>query len=100
MITAELARESITVSTTAIGFTTTNIPPTSDKCQYARVQVTAAQIRVRLDGTDPVAATSPGELWNIGDIKEVWGGNDMREFKAIREGSTDAVLNVSYHGGK
>lgn len=95
MLYKVLSRESIAVSSTAKGFTTTAL---TDRVMYARVQVQVAQVRFTEDGTTPNPATPVGEIGNPGDIIEVWEYSALRAFRAIRETSTDAVLEVTYLG--
>ena len=90
-----LGRENITVSSTAIGFTSSLL---TTKVVYARVQVQVAQIRYTEDGTDPVPATPLGELGNPGDIFEVWEIESIAAFRMIREIAVDAKVEGNYYG--
>jgi hypothetical protein len=95
MLYKVLARESIAVSSTALGFTTTYL---TGRLMYARVQVQVAQVRVTEDGTTPDPAGPVGEIYNPGDSFEVWESSALANFLAIRETTTDAVLEVTYMG--
>ena len=104
MLTICKAREQVTVSSTAIGLTTTNFKRTGAvgtqpayKTHYAEIQVTGANVRVRFDGTDPT--TSVGRIWYSGDTYRVWGAENLENINFIRDDSTDAVLEVDYFGG-
>jgi hypothetical protein len=89
--------ESISVTDSAVGFTAAKITPTSNNHkipQEAVFSVETASIRVRMDGTDPTAST--GLLIPSGTIFTVTGQTDIRRFKAIRDGSTSATIEVLY----
>ena len=60
------------------------------------ITVETAQIRWRDDGTDPTS--SVGHLANVGTIITLDNRNRIDRFRAIRTGSTSALLNVSYLG--
>lgn len=91
------AYESITANTTAVGFTAAKIASTNGgQIVGALVSCETAQVRFTLDGTTVNASTS-GHLLNSGDIMEVWGGNDLKNFKAIRTGATNGALKVTYY---
>lgn len=79
------AYEAITVSNTAIGFT-------SVAYNYALVTVETDSIRFRVDGTDPTS--SEGHKLDPGDTVELLGGNAILYFRAIRT-SSDATIRVS-----
>jgi len=91
-----LAREQITVSSTAKTLTATYFASSSYIVHFARIQVLGYQVRATYEGTAPVASTT-GDLLNVGDVIEVWGTEDLKNFKAIRE-SSDATLVVTYFG--
>ena len=84
--------ESVTVANSAIGLTAgtygTNI--------YALITVETAQIRFRIDGTDPTA--SEGHVLNPGDILRLNSNADIAAFKAIRTGSVSGVIKATYSG--
>ena len=102
MIATHIAREQITVSTSAIGCDNggTILTETNKKRMiYADFQVQAQQVRVTFDGsTTPVALTT-GELWNPGDKKRVWGLHNIENISFVRD-SADAVVVVNYWGSK
>jgi hypothetical protein len=88
--------ESITVSSAAIGLTAGTITPIIAGVRNATALcvVETAQIRYRVDGTDPTS--SEGIALNIGDTLVLEGSDDLLKFRAIRTGGTDAVLKCSY----
>lgn len=82
--------ESITVTNTAIGFTPAKILPSLT----AYCSLETAQIRFRMDGTNPTS--SEGHLMNPGDTIVIDGYSSIQKFMAIRTGSTSGVLKCSY----
>jgi len=88
--------ESITVADTAIGFTSSKISPSSSTRKPARAIITVetAQIRYRVDGTDPTS--SEGHILEINDVLILIGTESIRNFKAIRTTSTSGVIKVTY----
>ena len=86
-----VGHQTLTVSSTAVGFTVagTNV-------ERARCAVKTANIRWRADDTDPTASigepAGPGELVRAFIID----GSDIPDFKAIRQSSDDAELNIIY----
>lgn len=91
-----VGREAITVSTTAVGLTVaTRNEAAANEAVLAMIQVLSQPIRFRVDGTAPTSTT--GNRANTNDILEVWGYEDQRNFSAIREGGTNATLEVNYY---
>ena len=87
--------ESITVSNTAIGFTPATINNgTGVKPLVAVFVVETAQIRFKVDGGDPT--TTVGILAEIGDEVTIIGEHDVQAFRAIRTGSTDAIIQPHF----
>ena len=90
--------EQITVSSTAIGCTTTKITATSGD-MLGRVasevffRVESNTIRYRCDGTDPT--TSVGIPLYAGETLILRSPNSIKKFMAIRV-SADATLNAEY----
>ena len=84
--------ESVTVADSAIGLTSgtygTNV--------YALITCETAQIRFRIDGTNPTA--SEGHILNPGDILRLDSNADIAAFKAIRTGSVSGVIKATYSG--
>ena len=92
--------EAITVSNTAIGFTSSLINPTCADCPVNVLRATLATctvqtdaIRVRADGTNPTAAI--GLYVASGQSFTVFGYNDIANFRAIRV-TTDATIYCQY----
>jgi hypothetical protein len=89
--------ESITVSSTAVGFTDAKVKHADNGSIHPReatFRVETDSIRFRLDGTDPDATT--GHLVAAGTTIRVIGEADILAFKAIRT-STDATIFVHYY---
>ena len=82
--------ETITVSTSAIGITTGLI---SDMTAKAFITVEDANIRYRIDGTDPTS--SVGHPVTSGNSITLDTEQEIRNFKAIRSGESDAKLQVT-----
>jgi len=95
MIYKVLDRENITVSSSVKQLTSSKI--TTDVV-YVRVQCQVASIRVTEDGTNPNPSTPVGEIYQPEDIFEVWGSDACKDFKMIREGTSDANVEVTYLG--
>lgn len=91
-----LRRENIAVSTVVKTLTATNI---TKGVVYARIQPQANTIRVTQNGTDPNPATHVGEIILATHLPlyEVWGADNLNNFKMIRE-SADAYVEVTYFG--
>jgi len=90
---AFLAYESISVSTTALGLTST----TYKNSTHAIITCESASIRWTFDGiTTPNSASSVGHLLFNGQSMILDSQNQIRNFKAVRANDTDAVLKVSY----
>jgi hypothetical protein len=83
--------EAITVSTSAIGISSL---PTTIPIALVTVDVEAANIRYRADGSDPTASIGTpaynGERLVFDELAEI------NKLKLIRKGSTDATCTVTY----
>lgn len=92
--------ESITVSTTAIGFTAAKLAPVAGayagkKAEAALVTVETQPLRFRADGANPTAAE--GHVLIAGDERYwYWGYHDLAKVKFIRKDASDATVKVSY----
>jgi len=82
--------ESITVADSAIGLTAAKYLD----AEHAEMTLETAQIRFRLDGTDPTS--SEGHLVEVGDVITLNSAAQIADFKATRTGSTSGVLKVTY----
>ncbi len=94
--------EQITVSTSAIGCTSSKLNPTSGdykgmSCKRILVRVETDQVRYRIDGTDPTSTV--GQILYKRDIFIEANPQNIAKFKAIRDtgSSTSATLNVEYY---
>ena len=87
--------ESISVTGTAVGFTTETLKPTGDRSMKGvYVTVETAEVRFRLDGTNPTSTV--GHLLQVGDILRLDNISDMANARFIRTGATSGLLMVSY----
>ena len=84
------AYESVIVADSAVGFTAATLA----RATAAFVTLETAQVRFRYDGTNPTS--SEGHLMDIGDSIRIKGPNNIKNFKAIRTGSTSGVLKVTF----
>lgn len=93
MIYTAIDRETIAVSNAVKQLTAAKI---TNQVTYALCQVLTNAMRITFEGTDPAGATT-GHLYTAGDFFEVWGHNDLKNLKAIRD-SADGSLEVTYFG--
>ena len=82
--------ESITVADSAIGLTAAKYLD----AERAEITLETAQIRFRVDGTDPTS--SEGHLVEVGDVITLNSAAQISDFSAIRTGNTSGVLKVTY----
>ena len=92
------ARERITVSNTAVGFTDATFKPTTGDrkgicANIAKCNVESADIRYRQDGTDPTS--NIGRYAYETETFYIIGTDNIKKFSAIRV-SSDATLDVEY----
>jgi hypothetical protein len=88
--------ETITVNTTAIGFTSTKIDSfDGGQIVVAFCTVEDAPIRVIFNTGTTVNATTNGHQYSAGDFFNVWHPN-LPQFRMIRSGSANGKLKVSY----
>lgn len=90
------AKESLTVSTTAIGGTPSVYNPTGNvsSARYAFISVETNPLRYWLDGSTPTA--SLGHLVNTNGNFEVCGVTAVKNFLMIRQGAADSTTMISY----
>lgn len=88
--------EQKTVDATVGGVALTSA--TYGTARYAEIDVEVASIRFTVDGTPPTATL--GHLVNPNDIIRLTSAEDIAAFRAIRTGSTSAVINCSYQDMK
>lgn len=91
---APMGSETITVSSTAVGFTAGSIKTDTAEAIYAYGYVASDAIRYWDNGTTPTA--SVGMLVAAGANFEVCGAPAVRQFRMIRK-TTDATVSVSYY---
>ncbi len=88
------AFETISIEAVAVGFTAATIVNSNDAyAKKALVTVESAQLRWRCD-SNPTSTV--GHLLQPGDVLILIGSENIRNFKAIRTGSTNAKISVSY----
>lgn len=91
---APMGFETITVSSTAIGFTAAQLHANGEDAVVAVVSIASNDIRYRDDGTAPTAAV--GHPVASASQLTVCGADAMAKFKMIRQ-SSDATASVSYY---
>ena len=84
------AYESITVADSAIGGTSA----TYTDATQVEITLETAQIRYRVDGTDPTS--SEGHTVYIDDVIYLNSAAQIAGFKAIRTGTDSGVLKATY----
>lgn len=90
------AYEAITVSTTAVGFTAATFAPSNAREAVAAMfTVESNPVRYRYDGTAPTA-TEGHRAVAANDPIIIYGRQNIRNFKSIREGAADATVRVTY----
>lgn len=60
----------------------------------ALITAETADMRFRFDGIDPTA--SEGHLMQDGDIKYLWGHDQIKRFRIIRSGAVSGTIRVTY----
>ena len=88
------AFETITVSSSVKQLTAATLEDSDGKAKRVVITIQDAQIRWRYDGTDPTA--SVGNVSNPFDVIVLQTTANIENFRAIRKGSTDAVLSVNF----
>lgn len=96
--------ENLTVDSTSggVAFTTTKVNPSGVAYNAQSITFTIAcdgggtscPIRMTLDGTAPT--TSVGMRADYGSSVTIYSHSNILAFRAIREGSTSAILNTTY----
>ena len=85
--------EAIVVSTTAIGISNDKLHLDVNPCLAAFITVEVANIRFRIDGTAPT--TTEGHELAAGQNLTLAHELDVRQFLAIKDDETNAVLRVT-----
>lgn len=93
-----LAFEQLTAGASAVGFTaaTINAGNGHSQADVASCTVSTAQVRYRVDGTDPTSTV--GAVANAGDTIPLLGNDVLNRFKVIRTGASSGVLDCSLGG--
>jgi len=81
--------------TIAVSSTVISLNADKRMARKAFLSLETAQIRFRHDGGDPTATV--GHLMNVGDILNL-EGLSLQKFRAIRTGSTNGLLTVTFEG--
>ena len=81
------AYESLTVADTAVAFAYSGTLP------LATITCEVAQVRFRIDGTNPTA--TEGHVLNPGDTLKLDSNEDIKAFRVIRTGVTSGILKIS-----
>lgn len=90
--------ETVTVSNVVTQLTGTKYNPIGDVADASEAHITVEAtnaLRYTLDGTTPVAATT-GHFLAGGASLTIYGGGNIRNFKAVRDGGTNAIIQVTY----
>jgi hypothetical protein len=89
------AQEEITVGTVAVGLTSDTYAPTgATPAQEAEITVDTNKIRYWKDGSTPTSS-SGHEAYST-DVIKLKTATEVQNFKAIRSGSSDATIKVTY----
>jgi hypothetical protein len=90
------AFESITVSTSSIGFTAATMAPSgAQPATYANCTLETNPIRFRSDGLAP--SSTVGQLVGTGSNIEVCGQANLNALRFIRQGAADGTLQCHYY---
>jgi len=84
--------QSLTVGASAVAFDATQ----SSGAVYARYTVDTADVRVRLDGTNPAAASGELHESGTGVVYELYGPHTIVNAKFIRATGTSGKVNVHF----
>ena len=95
MIVRHLAREQITISNSAKTLTAATV---TANVEYAEVQVLAQNIRVTFDGSTAPVKDTTGTIWYAEETYRVWGVENCKNLKMIRDAASDATVVVNYWG--
>jgi hypothetical protein len=98
----QFAKETLTISSTALPFTSSVYRSTSNPVNTAQIATftvtcasgTSCAIRFWIEGSTPTSAQ--GLRAAYGDSVTVYGLQTITNFRAIREISTDAIIDVTY----
>ena len=85
-------KETITVGSTAVGFTSSKI--SNCKIAFCTLDPDGGAIRFWIDGSTPTSTS--GHYVAPGGNITIAGPNNISNFKAIKAGTRDGVLQVTY----
>jgi hypothetical protein len=95
-----VSRETLTVSSTAVGFDTTKLTRNlngGNVIKRVEVSVEDADVRMTRDGTTPVGGgTDTGTLITSATSFIILGQTDIKRALFVRNASTDAKLQVDF----
>ena len=94
---ASYAYESLTVANVALALTLSKYAQPGGYAIKAFITLEDAQVRWRIDGTNPTA--TEGHLLDAGQNLSLESAEAVRQFKAIRTGDVSGVIKVSYLKG-
>ena len=86
--------DQVTIGAASTGLTQSKVRNGGRWAEKALITVTTAKIRWLDDGTDPTSTL--GHEAFPGDVITLDNRNRIEKFRAIRTGSTSAILEVSY----
>ena len=82
--------EALTISTVAVALTSLNLVLAHGECSG---RLETADVRFRLDGTDPTAAE--GQLLLANEIITIKGLSNLQRIRFIRDAGVDATLRIT-----
>jgi len=90
--------EMLTVSTTSVGFTATKYRPSAASAREA------TKVLISVDPTNPIRYTIDGTTtptssvghYAVGTTFELEGYDNIKNFRAIRQGGVDAIVAASF----
>lgn len=92
--TIALAFDQHTISDTALGLVDLDFTQTQvDVTNRVVISIRSGSINLRYDGTVPTVAI--GHNFSVGDTLAIEGQTDIALLELIRNGSTDAVVDVT-----
>lgn len=95
--------EKLTVSTTAVSLTEASYHTGAGTSKHvangALITIEDAGIRVRFDAGTPVDLSDTGHSFAAGTSITLESITQIKNFRAVRVGGTDAVINVTYFEG-
>ena len=92
--TIGFAFETVTVSNSAVSLTAATYAPAGGVRAEKAFITTEGEIRYRYDNNDPTA--SVGHILKDGNFLILTGIHQIQMFRAIRNSTTDATLEVTY----